>query len=114
MLRAAVETDLLAVDDLKAKLGRDHEVIPKRSERFAQEVFIREGPIHLSRVKKSDSAFDRRMQQLDAFLSRRRRAIRSAQTHAAKPDRRNLKTARTQLSLVHSRLTPKYVTARWT
>ena len=51
VLRTAVQTSLLAVFDVESKLRRDHDILAKRRERFANKFFIRERAVHLCRSK---------------------------------------------------------------
>jgi hypothetical protein len=52
MCRSAVQSDLLAVLELEAEFRRNHHSIANRSERFADELFVRERPVRLGGVER--------------------------------------------------------------
>ena len=55
MLGPAVERRVLLLDavlvDVKAKLGRDHDLVPKRLDRLADDLFVLPRAVDLGRVK---------------------------------------------------------------
>ena len=56
----AVQAGLLAVLELEAELRRDDDLIANRRERFADELFVRERPVHFGGVEERDAAVDGR------------------------------------------------------
>ena len=67
----AVEAGLLSVLEPEPELGRDHHLVANRSERFADELFVRERPVHLGGVEERDAAVDRRADDGDAVFTAR-------------------------------------------
>ena len=64
----AVQPGLLAAFDLEAELRRDHDAIANRRERFADELFVRERPVHFGGVEERDAAVDGRADEPNARL----------------------------------------------
>ena len=53
--RPAIEACLLAVLNSETELRRDHDTIAQGTERFADELLVCEGPVHLGRVEVGDA-----------------------------------------------------------
>ena len=89
MLRSAIQSGLLPLDNLEAKLRGDHDFCAEGSESLAHEFFIGKRAIHFGSVKECDTAFDSRPDQRDPLLLLYGWAQAKAQSHAAEPDRRH-------------------------
>ena len=64
-LRPAVHALPRASPSLEAELGRDHDLVADRRERFADELFVRERAIGLGGVEERHAALERRADQRD-------------------------------------------------
>jgi len=89
VLGPAVQTGLLLVGvDLEPELGGDDDPSADRSERFADELLIRERAIHLGRVEERLAALHRSRRGRSS-PSCRQADHRKAHPHAAEPNRRD-------------------------
>ena len=88
--------------DVESKFSRDHDLIAKRRESFADEFLVYKRPVNLRRVKKRDAVLDRRTDQRDAVLSFDRRPVAKTQPHTAEPDCRYFQIAFSKFSFLHN------------
>ena len=79
-----------AVLEVEAELRRDHDLVADGLERLADELLVRERPVHLRGVEEGDPAFDRGADQADHLVPVGERRVALAHPHAAEPDRRDL------------------------
>jgi hypothetical protein len=59
----AVQAVLFAVFELESELGRNHDLIAHRAQRFAHELFVGEGAIRFRRIEERDAAYDSRTEK---------------------------------------------------
>lgn len=85
----------------EAELGRDHDLVPDRLQRLAQEVLVGAGAVHLGRVEEGDTAFERGADQPDGLLPVRGRPVAEAQSHAAQAQCRDAQAASPEFTCVH-------------
>ena len=94
--------ELLPALDLDAELGGDDHSLADRSQRFTDELFVRERPVDLRGVEERDATVDGGPQQRDHLGLVRGRSVAMAHAHAAETDGRDFEAAATQLALLHS------------
>src|SRR5580698_1653077 len=70
---------------LEAELGGDHHLITKRSQRFADQLFVSERTVDLGGVKECNATFDGRPDQRDHLLCVSRGTETETHSHAAEP-----------------------------
>src|SRR5262245_39772270 len=99
--RPAVQSGLLAVLEPEPELRRDRDPVADRPERFADELLVREWPVHLGGVEESDPAVDSGTDDRDAVVAARRPSVAGADAHATEAQRRHLETASAQRSFLH-------------
>lgn len=87
--------------EVEAELGRDHDLVAYRSERFPDELLVRERAVHLRRVEEGDAAVDRGADERDHHPHVAGGAVAPAHRHAAEPDRRDLEVAASECSRLH-------------
>ena len=102
MIGAAVEALSLPPFgiDVEAEFRGDDDLVANRFQALAQLAFVDMRPIDFGGIEKSDAPVLGRAQQITRIRLAQRRAIGSAQAHAAKPDRGYLE-ALAQSTLVH-------------
>ena len=104
----AVETCLLAVLELEAELRRNHDMIANRSERFADELFVRERPVRFGRVEECDASVNGGANDADAIIGTGSWAVSEADAHAPESESRDFQSACAQHSLLHFALLRTY------
>src|SRR5258708_39576213 len=88
--------------ELKAKLGRDRNLVAHWSESFADKLLVHERTIHLRGIEESNASVDSASQHCNHLLLRSSdRAVPRAGTHAAQPNGRDLKVASSKFALLH-------------
>jgi hypothetical protein len=97
---AAVQA-LAGVSVAKAELGRDHDLVAHRFQRFPDHAFVDEGPVGFCRVEEGDPAFEGGADEFDRVGGIDRGPIAVAQTHAAEPEGGDLQTTVAELSMLH-------------
>ena len=90
----------LPVVQVEAELRRDHDLVADGLERLADELLVRERPVHLRGVEEGDAAVDRGADQRDHLLPVGKRRVALAHPHAAEPDRRDLQAV-SERALLH-------------
>ncbi len=69
--------------ELEPELGGDHHLVAHRRKSFANELFVREWTIDLSRIEECYAAFHGRAEKSDHLLLVSSRTVRKAHSHAA-------------------------------
>src|SRR4051812_17217510 len=88
------------IDDM-AELGRDDPLRANRRKGLTQQFFVRKRSVVFRRVEEGDAAVDRGADQRDHFLRLAGRPVIAAHAHAAKSERRYLKTGLAEFALLH-------------
>ena len=102
VLWSTVDADLLAFGtDLESELGGDHHSLTHWSQRFADELFVREWAVNFSGVEERDASFHCCSQKRDHLLLILRRTVARAHSHAAESDCRYCQTALSKFTLLH-------------
>jgi hypothetical protein len=89
--------------DVPAELGGDYDLVMVRSECLADQFLVGLGTIDLCGVEEGHTATHCGADQRDHLLPIRLVAVATSHTHAAQPDRGNLKTVSAQGACVHVR-----------
>ena len=84
--RPAVQPSLLAVVELEAELGGDHDLVAHWTKRLADQLFVRERSVGFGRVEERDAALEGRADDGNALGMARRLTVAEADPHAAEPD----------------------------
>jgi hypothetical protein len=100
--------------DAEAELGGDHDLIPDRAQRFADEDLVRERPVRLGGVEQGHATFDRRPDDRDTLLPIRRRTVHGFEPHAPISERGHHKSVVAEGSSLHGPPHPclRYVAPR--
>ena len=105
MLGPAVHTrrsrPIVAATQIEPKLGGDHHFPADRSEGFADQLFVQEGAVNFGRVKESDAAIHRSLEQFRHLLFVFGWAVGEAHSHAAKTDGRDFQIAVSEFPFLH-------------
>src|SRR6185312_11946974 len=75
--------------------------LAERSERFTHELLVRERAIDLGGVEERDASFHGHPKKRDHLLPISGRPVGHAHSHAAKAQRRNLRTFRSKFAFLH-------------
>lgn len=67
---------------LKPKLGGEHDLIAKRRDGLADQLFVREGPVGLRGVEEGDSLLERASDERERALLLDGGPVREAEAHA--------------------------------
>src|SRR6476620_2704687 len=102
VLGPAVQCARLSISRIESELGRDDDIFTERLQRFADEFFVRERPIDLSGIEKSDASFDRRPNKGDSLLLVNRRTETESQPHATESDGLYFQSTFSRFALFHS------------
>jgi hypothetical protein len=94
--------------ELEAELRRNHDMIANRSERFADELFVRERPVRFGRVEEIDAFINGRANDADAITWTGSRAVSEADPHAPEAERRDFQSACAQHALLHFALLRRF------
>ena len=87
MVGSAADAGLVAVVvEGEPELGGDDDVVADRPQGLADELLVVERAVDLGGVEEGDAPVDRRAQEGDHLVARRRRAERLAHAHAAQPE----------------------------
>ena len=84
--RPAVQSSRLAVVELEAELGGDHNLIAHWTKRLADQFFVRERSVGFGRVEERDAALEGRADDANALGMARRLTVAEADPHTAEPD----------------------------
>src|SRR5581483_3304171 len=87
--------------EIEPEFRRDDNLVPQRSQRFADQFFIGVRTIDLRGVEERDAAFHRRPEKSDLFPLVFRWPIRGAHAHAAEPERRYFQAAVSKFAFLH-------------
>jgi hypothetical protein len=99
-LGTAVGTTRSDGTEVKAELGGDDHILSEWRQGLANQLFVREGAIHLGGVKERDPALDRCPDERDHQVSVRGGSAMMIQSHAAETDCRNFQCG-AQYALLH-------------
>ena len=83
------------------ELRRDDDLVSKGRERFAEQLFVREGPVGLRRVEERHSLLEGRADERDARALVDRIAVTVAESHATEAEGRDLESAVAEATLFH-------------
>jgi hypothetical protein len=100
-LGAAVEAVRRAGRELPPELRRDHDLLADWLERFADEQFVRERPVHLRGIEERHAALDRVADQRDHLVAVGQRWVAAAHGHAAEPEGGDLQVALSEGAAQH-------------
>ncbi len=85
----------------ESKLRRDHHLTFERLERLAHELLVGERSVHLGGVEEGDAALHRGADDADHVIARPHRFIAETHLHAPEAERRDARSAFTDLSIRH-------------
>ena len=88
-----IKSGLFSLDDVEAELRGYHDLVAKRCESFAYQLFIRERSINLGCVEKCYAAFYRATNQRKALLLVYGWTVTEAQAHTAEANGRDFEIA---------------------
>jgi hypothetical protein len=108
MRRTAVEPGLFALGpERPCEFGRNDDILARLSpERAAEQLFIRERPVHFGGIPEIDAQFERTMKDPDGFRVIRL-TVGPGHAHAAEAESRYLKPLFSEFSFLHYRFLQK-------
>jgi hypothetical protein len=102
----AVDAEEFAVRSTDvSELRREHDGFAAIRDRFADQLFVRPGPVHIGRIEKRDPEIDRTVDRSDRFRLVAV-AVEFRHAHAAEAERRDDEAAATEFTLFHASSLP--------
>src|ERR1051325_9456122 len=93
VLWTAVQPSLLGIFDVESELRRDHNILAKGRQRFADKFFIPERAIDFSGIKECHATLNGSTDQGDTFSLVNGAAVALTQAHTAESNRRDFEIA---------------------